>query len=521
MKIAVAGGSGFLGGHIVERLRREGHEILVLARGSRVAPAGATLVPCDVAHEAVPIGRLAGVEAIVNLAGIKRESGTQTFEAVHVEATRRLIEAGRELGVRRFVHISVVCSRPDARSGYHDTKWRAEQLVRAGGLPFTVLKPAVIYGPGDDMLTHLAKMIRFAPLFPVVGRGRSLLQPVDVRDVAEAVAAALVVPAAEGQSYDVVGPERFPLREVVRRVADGLGLPLAILPTPIPFQRVAVRVMNAVTSRPLSTPAQLQMLVDGLVGDPEPAARDLGLRPRAFTAEAARSVEAVPPLFGLSLRLAPAGGHLEWLRGRRRLFGRAVAVAALACVLLPLLSLVVPNVWYRMAASAAVLLPLALATVPVGWRELYRPARGHLLIGLTTAAVLYLAGAAVTRALLSLLPGAAAQVAELYGWPSRVPPSYVLPLLLFIILGEEIVWRNAVTLPFAARLGPVWGCLAAGTVFAAAHLSLGMPLLLLAAFGAGTYWSALVVRTRSAIPALVSHVAWDLAVMFWWPYVTR
>jgi membrane protease YdiL (CAAX protease family) len=222
----------------------------------------------------------------------------------------------------------------------------------------------------------------------------------------------------------------------------------------------------------------------------------------------------------VSLRLAPTRAHLEWLRGRRPWFGRGAGLAALACLFLALLSLVVPNVWYRMAASYALLMPLALAAVPVGWRELYRPARGHLVAGLASAAALYLAGAAVTRVLLLTLPGAEAQVVELYGWPSRIPAPYVLPLLLFIILGEEVVWRNAVTLPFAARLGPAGGCLAAGLVFAAAHLSLGMPLLLLAAFGAGTFWSALVVRTRSAIPALLSHVAWDLAVMLWWPYLT-
>jgi hypothetical protein len=112
--------------------------------------------------------------ALVNLIGIKRQQGTQTFERVHVEATRHLIEAARELGIRRYIHISVDCSRPDSRSAYHDTKWRAEELIRSSGLNYTILKPGVVYGPGDDMVSHLVKMIRFAPVFPVVGRGDSL-----------------------------------------------------------------------------------------------------------------------------------------------------------------------------------------------------------------------------------------------------------------------------------------------------------------------------------------------------------
>src|SRR5258707_15330780 len=137
------------------------------------------MLPCDLARDPVPTGALRGCDALVNLAGIKREDGSQTFEAVHVEATRRLLAACGEAGVRRFVHVSVVCSRPDPTSPYHDTKWRGETLVQASGLDVTILKPAVVYGAGDDMLTHLVKMIRFAPLFPIVGRGDSLLQAVD------------------------------------------------------------------------------------------------------------------------------------------------------------------------------------------------------------------------------------------------------------------------------------------------------------------------------------------------------
>jgi membrane protease YdiL (CAAX protease family) len=195
-----------------------------------------------------------------------------------------------------------------------------------------------------------------------------------------------------------------------------------------------------------------------------------------------------------------------------------LALAALAGALQPLLALVSTNVWYRMAAAAAVLIPVALAAVPVGWRELYRPAWWHVPVALAGAVVLYVAGAVVSSLLLAV-PTANDQAIALYTWSRLVPPRQVLPLLLFIILGEEIVWRNAVTIPFAARLGPFWGCLAAGTAFALAHLSLGVPLLLLAALAAGSFWSAMVLATRSAWPALLCHVAWDLAVMLWWPYL--
>ncbi len=252
----------------------------------------------------LPLEPLHGCDAIVNLVGIKRESGTQTFERVHVEATRNLIDATKALGIRRFVHISVVCSRPDPKSAYHDTKWRAEELVRHSGLNFTILKPGVIYGHGDDMITHLVKMIRFAPVFPVVGKGTSILQPVHAEDVAQAVVAAFERPVSIGKSYDLVGPKRLTLREVVRTVAEGVGLPVRIVNTPIWFQRAAVRVMNCLFANPLSTPAQLQMLINGLYGDPEPARTDLGVEPRPFTAEQVRELAGpIPSLLGFSCRV--------------------------------------------------------------------------------------------------------------------------------------------------------------------------------------------------------------------------
>jgi NADH dehydrogenase len=130
-------------------------------------------------------------------------------------------------------------------------------VLHGSGLDVTVLRPAVIYGRGDDMITQLVKMIRFSPVFPIVGRGGSLLQPVDVRDVAAAVVAALRRPAASGRTYDVVGPERHTLRRVVEMVAAGVDLPLHIVPTPIAFMRPAVAITSAVSARALSTPAQL------------------------------------------------------------------------------------------------------------------------------------------------------------------------------------------------------------------------------------------------------------------------
>ena len=519
MKVLVAGAGGFVGRHVVAELQSRGHEVLALGRGSHAPQEGVTELRCDLAREDVPLDRLADCQAVVNLVGIKRETGTQTFEALHVQATRRLLEAARAIG-GRYVHVSVVCSRPDAESGYHDSKWKAEELVRASGLPFTILRPAVIYGRGDDMITHLVKMIRFAPVFPIVGRGEALLQPVDVRDVAITVAQSLEHPTSAGRTYDVVGPERLPLRQVVRTVAEGTGLALRIVPTPLAVMRPAVRLMTALASRPLSTPAQLRMLEEGMVGDPELARADLGLVPRRLTPEAVSDIEGgIPSLFGVSLRPFnwDASPRRQWLARRSDQASRALALAAIAIAVPTTFALSLRGVWFGMGLSAAVLLPLAFALVKPGWKELLSPSWGGVAKGFLAALGLYVVGAGAVG-LLSAWPAASRQIAALYAWKDALPGGLALPLLCFIVFGEEIVWRNAITLPLAARFGPVRGVLAAALGFAAAHAALGVPLLLAVAFLAGGFWSALVIRTRSAVPAFVCHLVWDLAVLFIAPY---
>ncbi len=188
---------------------------------------------------------------------------------------------------------------------------------------------------------------------------------------------------------------------------------------------------------------------------------------------------------------------------------RALALSAAATVLLALLSLVLGSVWWRMAALYVVMIPAAFTT-RIEWRKLWRLRWWHLPAGLGGAVALYGAGWVVFR----FLPPE--QVAPLLAWKKQVPPALLWPLLVFIILGEEILWRNAVTMGIGGWRGAVVGAAA----FAVAHVSLGMPALILAAFGAGLVWSTMVVATKSAWPAFVCHLAWDAAVMVLLPYAT-
>src|SRR5216683_2118435 len=171
--IAVFGATGFLGRHVVAKLLGEGQRVRAIARSpfpspSVPSPSVPSAAPnfesrsLDVATaDAVDLAEaIRGCGAVVNLVGIKRESSSQTFAVVHVRFVERLLEAMRDAVVARLIHVSVVSARPDARNAYHDTKWQAEERIRASRIAWTILRPGVIYGQGDDLLGHLTKMIR-------------------------------------------------------------------------------------------------------------------------------------------------------------------------------------------------------------------------------------------------------------------------------------------------------------------------------------------------------------------------
>ncbi|MFQ5555064.1 MAG: NAD-dependent epimerase/dehydratase family protein [Acidimicrobiia bacterium] len=223
MQIAVTGGTGFIGRNVAALLAAEGHEIVLVARGVenrypavRLLP-GVTLVRASVAEEKRLRDAFSGCDAVVHLAGIYAESPTQTFHGVHVEGTRNALAASRLAGVRRFVTLSPCRARPGTGSPLHDSKWEAEEIVRASGIDHVVARAGVVYGPEDHLLDGLSRSLATRPLVPLFGLRRRVVRPVAVTDVVRVLAAATsgrAVPAA----VRVVGPDEMHLTDLVRAV---------------------------------------------------------------------------------------------------------------------------------------------------------------------------------------------------------------------------------------------------------------------------------------------------------------
>lgn len=261
MRIAITGGTGFVGRHLAARLDPE--ETVVVSRRT-----GVRIDDVDALAAA-----FAGCDAVAHCAGINRELGEQTFQRVHVDGTAAVIAAARRAGVRRIVMVSFLRARPDCGSAYHETKWAAEELVRASGLEHTILKLGMIFGPGDHMIDHVTRAVRTVPVFATVGFRRRTIRPVPLDDAVDVLIAAL-----EGRigqpTVAVMGAEELTLAVAVRRIARVAGVRPLLVPAPVWSIRMLARITERLMVVPLLAASQARMLAEG-VSAPAPWAPEL------------------------------------------------------------------------------------------------------------------------------------------------------------------------------------------------------------------------------------------------------
>ncbi len=214
---------------------------------------------------------------LIHLVGIIRERSGASFEAVHVRGTNNVIEAAAASGVRRIVHMSAAGTRPGAASRYHQSKWRAEESVRASGLEWTILRPSLIFGKGDGFTTMLIDLVRKAPVVPVIGSGRNLFQPIAVEDVSAAFAACVEDAAMAGNTFELGGPERLSFETILRVIAGRMKSRKPFVHVPAALMRLLSGTMSRVTSRFPLTPDQLIMLGEDNIAEPNHAVEALHL----------------------------------------------------------------------------------------------------------------------------------------------------------------------------------------------------------------------------------------------------
>ena len=237
----VFGGSGFLGRHIVRALARRGWRVRVAVRRPDLAaflrPIGGVgqiePVQANLRYPASIAAAVEGAAMVVNAAGVRAQSGAQTYRAVHVDGAGALAVAAKAAGVETYAHISGIGADPRSHSAYIASKGLGETATLEGSPGATILRPSVVFGPEDDFFNRFGALARFLPIIPLFGGGRTRLQPVYAGDVARAAAAALAGEAKPGAIYELGGPQVMTLREAAELVLRTIerrrlliGLPL-------------------------------------------------------------------------------------------------------------------------------------------------------------------------------------------------------------------------------------------------------------------------------------------------------
>ena len=289
MRIAITGGTGFVGGHLAEQLSAAGHEAVLLARGNDQRPwaqevcnlPGVSSVEVSVSDESGLTRAFTGCDAVAHCAGINREIGSQTYDAVHVQGTANVVRAAEKSRVRRLAIVSFLRARPDCGSAYHESKWESEEIVRASNCDWTVLKPGMMFGRGDHMLDHLSHAIYTFPFF--LGIGNRRVRPLEVGDAVDVLMASLIDGRLVNQTIGLVGPTEIGFDDAARLVAKVLEKRRLFVRMPLAFHSLLAHVAERSMTVPLIATAQVQILreeviqpvmaPDALPADLEPATR--------------------------------------------------------------------------------------------------------------------------------------------------------------------------------------------------------------------------------------------------------
>ncbi len=283
--IFIAGGTGYIGGHLLAALRERGLPVRCLirtpekaevCRGPMGGPGFETAIG-DITDRESLRGALEGAGMVVHLVGIIEEKGPQTFKRVHVEGTKNLIEEAKQAGVRHFFYQSALGADAGSWAGYLRTKGEAEELLKASGLPYTIFRPSLVIGPGDGFTQKIRDFINtLSPVLPVPGKGEAKFQPIYVGDWVKCFLKIIDNPSSLGRTYELGGPEHLAYNDMVKAIRDAMGSVKPVVHIPVFLVKAGASLLG------VASVEQIKLLEKDNITTPDAVRRDFGFEPLAF-----------------------------------------------------------------------------------------------------------------------------------------------------------------------------------------------------------------------------------------------
>lgn len=308
--VTIFGGTGFVGRQVVQRLAKAGYRIRVVTRKPNenlaVKPLGdvgqVALVKADIRNEAQVRAAVSGASVVINLVGILRPGGGQSFEDIHVEGAANIASASAAAGVSRLVQVSAIGADANSRSRYARTRAAGEAAVRQAFPGATILRPSIIFGAADGFFNLFGSLMRWSRvIFPAFGGGVTKFQPVYVNDVAEAVAIVLANDRTRGKTFELGGPAVYTFRQLLEMVSTYTARPRRFVTIPFFLLDLAAGLFGWLPFSPITLDQARLLKKDNVVKAGPDAATvgtlaDLGITPTA--------VEAVVPFYLYAYRVA-------------------------------------------------------------------------------------------------------------------------------------------------------------------------------------------------------------------------
>ena len=286
--VTIVGGSGFVGRHVVKLLAAEGYRIRVLTRDTTAADFLKTTATvgsiaaeyADITRPETLSGKLNGSDAVINLVSILHESGRQKFKSINVDGAAAIAAEAQRAGVRTFIQISALGIEAAQDTRYASTKLTGEAAVRAEFPNAIILRPSLIIGPEDGFFQRFARMALLLPALPLIAGGKTKFQPILVTDVAHAILAAIRLPEAAGNSYELAGPQVYSFRALLELMASITKRKLRLVTIPARIASLNGLICEMLPFPPAITRDQVKMLAhDNVLTSTSLTAADLGVAP--------------------------------------------------------------------------------------------------------------------------------------------------------------------------------------------------------------------------------------------------